>query len=225
MENSSFASFGVINFAGFVLGTIAIVLLPGPNSLYVLSTSARRGLFSAFCAALGILLGDALLMFTAATGATAVLNIFPLAYWVLRVLGALYLAWIGGQLIQGGVHRWCMHPKTQLRNSPDEQSLKRIHQIHPTRAALILSLTNPKAIFFFLSFFTQFVDVKATNPWLAFFILGSTLELISFSYLSGLIIAGTMLSKAFHEKPRIAATGMCTVGFIFMGFGIGLLLR
>jgi leucine efflux protein len=71
-------SIGVINLAEFVICTIAIVLLPGPNSLYVLATAAKRGVKPGFLAALGVLIGDTILMFAAATGATALLKAFPL---------------------------------------------------------------------------------------------------------------------------------------------------
>lgn len=219
-----FASFGVINLAEFVIGTIAIVLLPGPNSLYVLATAAKRGVKPGFWAALGVLIGDTVLMFAAATGATALLKAFPLAYLTLRWVGALYLAWIGGNLIWAGVKKW--HQRHLERdNSSDLQAEHKKHKAtHPTKAALGLSLTNPKAIFFFLSFFTQFVDATALTPGIAFFILGVILQIISLIYLSTLIFAGAGLSKAFHERPLIASAGMMLVGCLFVFFGARLVL-
>ncbi|STV74330.1 transport protein [Klebsiella michiganensis] len=52
------------------------------------------------------------------------------------------------------------------------------------KRSLTLSLTNPKAILFYVSFFVQFIDVSAKTPGLAFFILALTLEIISFIYMS-----------------------------------------
>lgn len=225
---STFTSYGVINLAEFIVGTIAIVLLPGPNSLYVLATAAKRGIQPGFWAALGVLIGDTALMFAAATGATALLKGFPLAYLTLRWVGALYLAWIGGNLILAGIKKWNLRHLERQSNSEhqtghetDRQSPK---ATHPTKAALGLSLTNPKAIFFFLSFFTQFVDADATSPGIAFFILGVILQIISLIYLSTLIFAGAVLSKAFHERPLIASAGMMLVGCLFVFFGAKLVL-
>jgi leucine efflux protein len=211
-------SFGVINLAEFVIGTIAIVLLPGPNSLYVLATAAKRGVKPGFLAALGVLIGDTILMFAAATGATALLKAFPLAYLTLRWLGALYLAWIGGNLIWAGIQKWRQRHLDRLADNP-LASDRTIKVTHPTKAALGLSLTNPKAIFFFISFFTQFVDENAFTPGIAFLILGLVLQLISLIYLSTLIVAGAGLSKAFHERPLIASAGMILVGCLFLFFG------
>jgi leucine efflux protein len=218
------ASFGVINLAEFVIGTIAIVLLPGPNSLYILATSAKRGVKLGFLAAIGVLIGDTILMFAAAMGATAILKSFPLAYLTLRCLGAIYLAWIGGNLIWAGSQKWRQRHLKRRSDTEPLASGKNMKVSHPTKAALGLSLTNPKAIFFFISFFTQFVDEKAMAPGIAFLFLGLVLQLISFVYLSILIIAGAGLSKVFHERPLIASTGMILVAFLFLFFGVRLVL-
>lgn len=220
---STFTSYGVINLAEFIVGTIAIVLLPGPNSLYVLATAAKRGIKPGFWAALGVLIGDTALMFAAATGATALLKAFPLAYLTLRWVGALYLAWIGGNLILAGVKKWSQR-HLERRSNLEHPSNLPSKVTHPTKAALGLSLTNPKAIFFFLSFFTQFVDANASSPGIAFFILGVILQIISLIYLSTLIFAGAGLSKAFHERPLIASAGMMLVGCLFVFFGAKLVL-
>ncbi len=222
MEISLFAAFGISNFGQFLLGTVAIILLPGPNSLYVLATAAKKGWYFGALAALGVFVGDALLMLAAATGATAMLKSFPILYFGLRWVGAVYLAWIGWGLIQAGISKW--RTSKEVRHQEQSTTLKnRFEGVHPTKAALGLSLTNPKAIFFFISFFTQFVDPHAEFPGLAFFILGSVLQVISMIYLSTLIIAGATLSRAFHEKAKLAALGMILVGFIFAGFGIKLI--
>ncbi len=216
-------SLGVVNYPQFLVGTIAIILLPGPNSLYVLATAAKRGVALGLMAALGVLIGDTILMFAAATGATTLLKSFPIAYLTLKTVGAAYLAWIGIGLIRAGVGKWrARSHSVKLKQSGDEHT--QLHQVHPTKAALGLSLTNPKAIFFFISFFTQFVDANAVSPALSFLVLGITLQIISLIYLSGLIVMGATLSRAFHEKPAFASIGMMLVGLLFVGFGARLLL-
>jgi len=223
-----FSSIGIINLAEFIIGTIAIVLLPGPNSLYVLATAAKRGVSQGFWAALGVFIGDTILMFAAATGATALLKAFPVAYLTLRWIGAIYLAWIGFNLIRAGWLRW-QHRHAHISHTPTEETAEPTASLqekwmHPTQAALGLSLTNPKAIFFFISFFTQFVDENALTPGLAFFVLGVILQIISLIYLSTLIYAGAGLSKAFHQRPGVAASGMILVGILFLFFGGRLVL-
>lgn len=222
-------SLGVVNYPQFIVGTIAIILLPGPNSLYVLATAAKRGIALGATAACGVLIGDTMLMFAAATGATTLLKSFPLAYLTLKAIGAGYLAWIGIHLVRAGFVKWRLksiahqHATIHSNTDPSLSNQTVLHQVHPTKAALGLSLTNPKAIFFFISFFTQFVDAAASSPALSFLVLGATLQMISLIYLSTLIVMGASLSKAFHEKPAIASIGMMLVGFLFVGFGARLL--
>ena len=60
--------FGITDLPTYLLGTLFIVLLPGPNSIYVLSIAAQRGVRAGFQAASGVFVGDAILMLLSATG-------------------------------------------------------------------------------------------------------------------------------------------------------------
>lgn len=84
--------------------------------------------------------------------------------------------------------------------------------------ALILSLTNPKAILFYVSFFVQFIDVNAPHTGISFFILAATLELVSFCYLSFLIISGAFVTQYIRTKKKLAKVGNSLIGLMFVGF-------
>jgi leucine efflux protein len=86
------------------------------------------------------------------------------------------------------------------------------------RKALLLSLLNPKAILFFLSFFVQFVDPSKGHTGLAFMLLGLVVELISICYLSLLIFGGDRLAGIFRRHQRLSRMGNGSVGLLFMGF-------
>ena len=88
------------------------------------------------------------------------------------------------------------------------------------KRALLLSLTNPKAILFFLSFFVQFVDPAYPHPSLSFAVLAIILQLISFSYLNLLILAGQRLAAAFMARRQLALVGTAAVGLLFIGFAV-----
>ena len=93
---------------------------------------------------------------------------------------------------------------------------------HPFRTALVISLMNPKAILFFVSFFIQFVSPGYAHPALSFLILGVVVQLCSMAYLSVLIFGGTWLADAFRRRPRLSATATGGVGALFIGFGVKL---
>jgi leucine efflux protein len=277
--------YGITDLTTFVLGTIFIVLLPGPNSVFVLSTASMRGVGAGYRAAAGVFVGDMILMLLAATGAASVLYANPTLFMVLKYAGAAYLAWIGFGLVRQAWTGW-FHPgrlkatatespidgsrdigeaptlepitaaATSLPNqtSPDhgepnaikygvskpnhsqrdaskpdtsrpstcKPNTSKSSTRSPFRGALLISLLNPKAIFFFISFFVQFVDPQYDYPVLTFLLLGLIVQICSLSYLAALIHGGAHLARSMCQHPRLNALGAGTVGGIFIWFGVKL---
>ena len=218
----SFESMGVINFGTYLIGAIFIILLPGPNSLYVLTVAAQKGWKTGVLGGIGIMTGDTLLMLLAALGAASLMMNAPTIYALIKIAGAIYLSYLGYKLILLGIKRWQMHGQAHAAIAPNP-SIKLIG-LHPTKAAMMLSLTNPKGIVFFVSFFTQFLDAYHDKPWQSFLVLGITLQILSLGYLSLLILMGSRLAQAFSQKHRFAAWATASVGLLFIGFSLKLLL-
>jgi leucine efflux protein len=206
--------FGVTDLATYTLGALVIVLLPGPNSLYVLSVAARKGIRTGYRAAAGVFLGDFTLISLTSLGAASLLKANPAAFAVVKLGGAAYLLWIGFTMLRSARRLWLEH-RTPADPAEEEQpqALER-----PFRRALVISLLNPKAILFLLSFFTQFVDPHYGVPALSFAVLGGVLQTMSVVYLSVLIFAGTSLATAFRRRKRLSATLTSGVALLFAGF-------
>jgi leucine efflux protein len=220
--------YGITDLFTFVIGTIFIILLPGPNSIFVLATATGRGIGAGYRAAAGVFVGDTILMVLAATGAASVLYANPALFTILKYAGAAYLAWIGITLLRQAWHS-LTKPSVQLiqaipmDGSPSGAKPARAHSQHqPFRRALLVSLLNPKAIFFFISFFVQFVDPTYPYPALTFFMLGVIVQLASMLYLTALIFGGSGLANRFRRHPRLNAFTAVTVGVVFIGFGLKL---
>jgi len=220
---SHWSDFGIIHFPSYLMGAILIILLPGPNSLYVLALSAEQGWRKGIWASGGIVVGDAIIMLSVALGAATVLASSPLIYSALRLLGAGYLAWLGLGIIRAGLARF------QTKGSTAEESSilqsGGIMRLHPFLAALLLALTNPQASFFFISFFTQFGDPDFHQPALGFFYLAVVTQLISMVYLATLIGAGQYCLGLVKAHPKIAASLWLATGTLFIGFSLRLLLE
>lgn len=204
---------GITDLSTFIVGTIVIVLLPGPNSLFVLAVAARRGIGPGYRAACGVFAGDFILMLLSATGAASLLMASPALFALIKTAGALYLSWLGLSLLRNALDTW--RPADEPRPPPADSARTE----RPFRGALLISLMNPKAILFFVSFFIQFVDPAYPQPAIPFLILGLIVQICSASYLSLLIFAGVRLANAFHRRRRIAATATGGVGVLFIGFG------
>lgn len=210
--------FGVNSYLTYVLGVIMIVLLPGPNSLYVLALAAQQGIRAGWKAALGIFVGDAVLMLASAAGAVTLLQTYPLLFHIVQYAGAAYLIYLGIRLILAAVKTW---PKDEQLQTVMEQPVtepKLAKQASPFAKALLISLLNPKAILFFLSFFVQFVDPKFPQPTVSFLILAVTLQFFSALYLAALIYGGNYLADAFRQRKRLTAVSTGGTGMAFLGF-------
>jgi len=218
---------GVVNLWTYVIGVIFIVLLPGPNSLYVLSVAAQRGVRAGYRAAFGVFLGDTVLMVLAAAGAASLLETNLTLYHLVQAAGALYLGWLGVQMLRAAWRRWHtpdtgLHAHVPPAHAHAAPASKRLD--NPFRKALFISLLNPKAILFFVSFFIQFVDPHYPHPALSFLVLGSIVQFFSALYLSVLIFGGSRVADAFRRRRRLSALTMGLTGTGFFGFGVKLAL-
>ncbi|MGA5702094.1 leucine efflux protein LeuE [Peterkaempfera bronchialis] len=214
---------GVTDLATYTLGALLIVLLPGPNSLYVLSVAARRGIRTGYRAALGVFLGDTTLIVLASAGVASLLRANPTLFDVVRYGGAAYLVWIGIGMLRSARDLWREH-RTAATPIPTPAAPPEPATERPFRRALVISLLNPKAILFLLSFFTQFVDPSYGKPVLSFAVLGGILQTFSVLYLSALILAGTALASAFRRRRRLSAGLTGGLAALFGGFAVKLMI-
>ncbi|MDW4912258.1 MULTISPECIES: leucine efflux protein LeuE [Streptomyces] len=219
---------GVTDLPTYLAGLALIVLLPGPNSLYVLSVAARRGVRTGYTAAAGVWTGDTVLMTLSALGAASLLQTTPLLFAIVKYAGAGYLTWMAIGMLRAAVSLWReRHRRTaELVESVEADGTAGAAGPveKPYRRALVVSLFNPKAILFLISFFVQFVDPGYAYPALSFLLLGTLLQLASFAYLSVLIFGGTRLAAAFRRRKRLSATATSAAGVLFLGFAAKLSL-
>ncbi|WP_433791713.1 leucine efflux protein LeuE [Actinoplanes sp. CA-252034] len=209
---------GITDFSTYVLGVVAIILLPGPNSIFVLSVGAQRGVRAGYQAAAGVFLGDAVLMVLSATGVASLLSTYPPLFLVLKYAGAAYLGWVGLNIIRSAWSKW--RNRAEITPAATEEPPAELQR--PFRRAAVISLLNPKAILFFVSFFIQFVEPGYAHPELSFLILGAVVQFFSALYLSALIFGGRYLAGQFQQRRRLAAGATTAVGALFVGFGIKL---
>ncbi len=206
--------FGVTDPWTYVIGTVAIILLPGPNSLVVLSTAAQRGVKAGYQAAFGVFLGDSILMFASAAGVTSVLRAYPPLFYVIKYAGAAYLGYLGVKMIIAAFRR---------RSGAQSPQPAPVEIKSPFRRAFTIStFMNPKATLFFISFFVQFVDPAYAHPALSFLVLAVILQILSALYLTGLIFGGSYLAETFRRRRILAKTGTTIIGALFIGFGLKL---
>lgn len=220
--------YGVTDLWTYVIGAFGIILLPGPNSLYVLSVATARGIRAGFQGAYGVFVGDTILLLCTALGAAGVLRTYPAMFMVVKYVGAAYLAWVGFNLLRTAIAGLRSPPDALARvassSSPAASSAtaSAAHVQRPFRRALVISLLNPKAILFLLSFFVQFIDTSYAHPEVPFLILSAILMTFSALYLSVLIVTGAKLAQGFAQRKKLSAGLSSLVGGLFVWFGVKL---
>jgi leucine efflux protein len=209
--------FGITDLTTFIIGTILIVILPGPNSIYVMTVASRYGIKAGYKGALGVYSGDLILILLTALGAASLLHAFPWLFILLKVVGAAYLSYLGIKLLKAAHDTW------RSADAPQAvQQQENISELKPFRTALTISILNPKAILFYLSFFVQFVNPAYPYPAITFTMLAIVLQIISMSYLTVLIFSGAKLAGYFTERKKLTAGCVASVGLLFCGFGLKL---
>ena len=209
--------YGVTDLWTYVIGAFGIILLPGPNSLFVLSVATARGVKAGYQGACGVFVGDTILLTLTAMGAASLLRSNPALFMVVKYAGAAYLAWLGVNLVWAAIRKW---QSSDVADSPVAQAAEAPANLsHPFKRALVISLLNPKAILFLLSFFVQFIDPTYETPAVPFLILSAIVMAFSALYLSALIFAGARLAQVFRARKRLSGGLSSAVGGLFLWFG------
>ncbi|WP_369216772.1 leucine efflux protein LeuE [Streptomyces flavofungini] len=216
---------GVTDLPTYLAGLALIILLPGPNSLYVLSVAARRGIRTGYTAAAGVWCGDTVLMTLSAAGVASLLQANAVLFGIVKYAGAGYLTWLAFGMMRAAAALWrSRHERAAGLGARTEAAEGAGAAERPFRRALVISLLNPKAILFFIAFFVQFVDPGYAYPALSFVVLGAFAQVASFLYLTALIFGGTRLAAAFRRRKRLSAGATTAAGALFLGFAVKLSL-
>ena len=198
--------FSVQNFQFFLLGSLAILAIPGPSVIYIVTRSIAQGRTAGVVSVLGINCAVFVHTLFAAVGLTAILVASAAAFSVVKILGAMYLFFLG--------------IKTLVGKSALEQ---KVFRPEPLRSVFfqgfLVNLFNPKMAFFTLAFLPQFVDPKANNIAGQIVFLGVTFALMA------IISDGTYALLAGHlggwlrSNPRFIRREKYFTGSVYIGLG------
>ncbi|ESS48283.1 putative lysine exporter (LYSE/YGGA) [Ralstonia solanacearum SD54] len=145
----------------FLLSSVAITVMPGPDNLQVIARGASQGRKAGLAAAAGFASGCLFHTTLAALGLAAVLQSAPVAFQAIRWLGAAYLVWLGVQALRskGGVG-----PSVSAQAAAPD-----LWQVF--RQSVLANMLNPKVTLFFVVFLPQFVDAQAGHAALQMLLL------------------------------------------------------
>ena len=193
----------------FAIVTGMTSLVPGPSMLFVLSQSAWRGARSGLAALAGLQLGYVLWWLLAALGLGTLAQAFPLAFRVLAVGGALYLAWLGLQALR--------QPATTASNTAESA---REPTAHALRVGVLVALSNPKALIYIVALLPPFVDSsRSIVPQLL--VLATIALVIDAAIAAVYIFAGSRVATAMG-RPETRRRLDTAIGATFIAIAMGI---
>ena len=202
--------FDIQNYASFIIAVLLFQLYPGPGTITILNATARGGISGGMKAVSGTLTGDFIYMLSAVLGLAAILSAYPSILKIAQWIGIIYLFWIGIKY---------------LRLPFDKSSHMEIENKNWDfyRQALAVSLTNPKAIMFFMAFFPLFLGVDSKPVTLVILMVHVTV--ISFLYQSALVLLGNATIQRFLNIRFARIIAARLAGMAIIGFGVKLIFN
>ena len=199
-----------LDLAPFFALSILLILIPGPDTAVVTKNALIGGRRLGVATAVGVAIGLLIWTTAAALGVAALLKASDVAFNALKIAGAIYLVWIGVQMLRS------RDPLTR----PSGPSAGRGHSFRALRQGLLSDLGNPKIAIFFTSFLPQFVqgEGSAFGPLL---VLGVIFAVLTLGWLAAYGIAVGHAS-AFIRRPRVRKTLDRVTGVVLIAFGIRL---
>jgi len=173
----------------FCVACVALAATPGPNMLFLVSRTLAQGRAAGFVSLAGTSTGFALHAVAAALGLTALLAAVPVAFEVVRIAGALYLAWLA-------VVTWRASGEADPRVTAPPVANAAMY-----RQGLLTSLLNPKLAVFQLALFPQFVDPARGSVLAQGLVLAVTQLVIVVAGDSACVFAATGARRWFAARP------------------------
>jgi threonine/homoserine/homoserine lactone efflux protein len=198
----------------FALLSYALILVPGPNVLFVISRSLQLGRMAGLAAVAGGQLGVYAQVIAVALGIGALVQRSAAVFAVLKLAGAAYVIYLGIQAVR---HRKSLAAALDL-------PVQRRSTARMLRDGFVVGVTNPKAIIFFAAVLPQFTVPSAGHLQLQLLLLGAVfmgIALVSDSLWA--IAAGTARAWLARSPRRLELIGG-TSGLVMIGLGATLAL-
>ena len=187
--------------AAYALASVILGLTPGPDMTFFLSRTIAQSRAAGFAALFGASTGLVIHTVLVAAGLSVLLAASVTAFTILKVAGALYLAWLAFDAIRNG-------SALSLEKRETEEPLHRVYL-----KGLLVNLLNPKVIVFFVTFLPQFVSPADPAAAKKLLFLGLFFTLINIPVCAALVLSADGIARLLGRSARITRI----VDYVFAG--------
>ena len=197
------------NISLFIVASLLLALTPGQDFIYIMIRSISQGVRAGFIAIAGLLLGVMFHTIAAATGVAAILLTSSYAFIVIKILGAMYLIYLGVQAFR-------QKGKQEIKKTDDKASDLKLF-----KEGILSSTLNPKLALFFMAFLPQFVS-HDTNAFYNMLLLGLLFILVSLPVLFSVAILSAKFGNILTRNKKVSASIGKVSGIILIALGVRL---
>ena len=192
----------------FAVSALALLAVPGPAVLYIVTRSIHQGRRAGLVSVLGIHLGTLVHITAATAGLSALLVSSATAFTAVKLAGAAYLIGLG---------LWTLFSRTAPVDVPlgGERRLRRVFA-----QGIVVNVLNPKTALFFLAFLPQFVDPDHGHATLQIALLGVTFAVLGMLTDSLWALGAGAAGDVLRRSRRFAQVQRYVSGSVFVGLGV-----
>ena len=198
------------NLLLFVTASLALIVVPGPDMIYVLTRGVSQGRAAGLVSAVGVCSGLQVHTAFVALGLSAILAQSALAFSMVKYAGAAYLFYLGVRT---------MLDKEGF-SAPDRAERTKLRVVF--RQGVLSNVLNPKVALFFLAFLPQFVDPGAGTPGLQMLGFGFAFTLMGLAVLSIVALTSGALGERLKRSPSLASALRWLTGSVLVALGLRL---
>lgn len=194
----------------YLAAVLVVVISPGPDNLLAVSRGLSQGRLAAALSSVGAGLGILCHTAAAALGLALVLQTSPLAFWIVKAVGATYLIWLGVKALRS---------RSLISFEPAQrQPLWRVFA-----TGLLSNVLNPKPGLFVVAFIPQFCSTARGSVPLQMMVYGAIFAAVTALLFSLLGAFSAQLSRALAARPRLVAAANVGAGLTFIAAGLSIL--
>lgn len=195
-----------------------LALSPGPDNLFVLMQSAQHGWRAGITVVVGLCLGLVVHTCAVALGLAAVLAASAAAFTLMKVLGAAYLLWLAWGAWRAPASSVATPVAAQTASAGAAHALRLLGR------GVVMNVTNPKVLMFFMAFLPQFVDAGRGQVTAQIITLGATFAAAAFLVFSTIAVFSGVFGQLLLRSARAQRLLNRTASVVFAGLAARLLM-
>jgi len=193
----------------FLVAALAIAVSPGPGIFYVAARTLAGGRDEGLASSLGTGLGGLVHVAAGAVGVSALVLASAEAFTLLKIVGAIYLVWLGIKTFRDG--------RVAIDMRAEATGARRAF-----REGIVVEALNPKTAAFFLAFLPQFVDPAAGPVWLQFLLLGMVSVMLNTAADIAVVVMASRARSLALARPSLLRRLRQGAGLAIASLGVAL---